>query len=1746
MSDESTATPTIDDRAEVTEQIFEHLVEIATGVKSSTAERVKYASSTGYDIQKEYALEEAEMPVVSNLKTKAATVFNAIAEVAEAAPLIAGSGIVISSYSHIEANENTKLLAAEASGQAPTVSAPPPPSNPAALTPTSSIVVDASQHPVYVSLGAAFDGVNITATDSGSSLVLSTSAGGQIVIQNWNTGAGFTLALPDGSTLTASNIASYFQPAEYALTYQAGTAGTAANFVSVASSLGSRFADVVASSSFIPQNFATGGNLVQGVTEDGSAVYSETEWTSVLTPYYYNQLAAQGYAPNDVPLDYLSTLLADPKASAYAQVSYDYWTDAATGETDFIITNEVTGFGNITITNDGTGATSLVPVTLTSSYSQSLSEQEVTPAVDTVPLYSQGNSSSQAASFATPYTQIVNGLRVTTSLEQDGVTWQTTSVDSSGNVVQTSTINSSTGAFTTIDYSNGQLTQEWQSDGQGNLLAIVKVDGTTTTTESNSNGKSVLVQSGTSIWSNAIYDADGDLTTYVSVNGSSTSNYSFNPENGTFAYATDDGNGNTYSDQFDGKTRTITQVFSDQSGYTQVYDAGSQALTTNTYLAGHVLDTSIVEAGATVTESDYEGGVLSSVTTTNTLTGATSESDYSFGRVVEVTTADGVGNSEVQEYGQGGLISDTFFNANNTSSGTDYTDSGSVSNKWTQDATGLSNATTYDSFGDVTGIGTYRLDGSGFGTDYDGFGNIVDTWTRDQAGNDTYTLPADGSGTVIVETLNSTGAVVSKTSQGSAGNSAGTTYSTNGTFTVWTNDGHGDLTSKTYTSSNVLLSDAWQNSDGTAATDTFDATGFKTADTWKHADGTSGQDTYAQDGSSTTKSYNASGVLVSTSYVNADGSYGSWSLDVVDGTQTAKSSDGVGDSTTTITKSDGSSSTQSVLSNGTTIVNADDGHGDWSSTTFNADGSSSGAWQDADGSYGVSSTTANGYCQSRRTAADGSVTTTSDDGRGNTYSSTTFADGTQTTSWQQADGTHVDSSTDAEGLTTSHTHYADGSIAVNTDDGHGDYTGTTTFADGTSVSAWQQADGSHGNASTDVAGDTTTDTYASDGSLTAVTQNVDGSGSSETFNAQNTLVAFAIYGADGSSSTYSADADGSTKSTYVNADGSHGDSETAGNGDSVSHAYGADGSETTNATTVDALGNSTFTVVEPDGSTQLQKYNAQGILEEEDYLGADGSKSAYLLNADGSSVSSYVNSDGSYGDRTTQANGQSLAHAYGSDGTLVTTIGDGQGDTTSTTTYADGSYGSGYTLADGSGHLEDHFADGTLWDTSTWDSQGNDTYSWYRPDGSLAGQGTWSPTNGSDQTAYNLDGSTNEQVSYSDGSSEVILTNADGSYSDIAYYADGTVSRDVAVDSQGNGTNTQYFDGGGVQGTSTWALDGTSDTVAYSAPNVRAFEDIESLTGSEWKWYDNSGQLITDNTFFNDGSSQRLGWYADGTLVVQRGASDGSSSTFWTGLDYSSGTIQIAADGSAAGTYLDANGQTLAQLVEAPSTQGATLQGGGDTTPSLLIGGAGNDILSGGTVYSAGSGDNIINLTPSGQPALVLFDSYGGQDTVNGLGAGAAATISLGGNDLEGVSLSRSGSDLVLHDGSATETFADWYASGTHQATLQLILMTGDMTSYFAEQVNLDDFAQAFDAAQAANPSVQSLQLSDALSKLPVSSTPGMALGGDLAINFAEGGTIGMYPGLQDTRGVASQPIGALLPFTSTAVTTAGQLYLQG
>jgi Ca2+-binding RTX toxin-like protein len=210
------------------------------------------------------------------------------------------------------------------------------------------------------------------------------------------------------------------------------------------------------------------------------------------------------------------------------------------------------------------------------------------------------------------------------------------------------------------------------------------------------------------------------------------------------------------------------------------------------------------------------------------------------------------------------------------------------------------------------------------------------------------------------------------------------------------------------------------------------------------------------------------------------------------------------------------------------------------------------------------------------------------------------------------------------------------------------------------------------------------------------------------------------------------------------------------------------------------------------------------------------------------------------------------------------------------------------------------------------------------------------------------------------------------------------------------------------------------------------------------------------------------------------------------------------------------------------------------TGQGALLGASGNDIFYAGNAndfIAGGAGNDTVSLIATGSNvgaqfnSVVAFNSGDGQDTV-GATTNGAATLSLGGGiDLNNLTLSQSGSNLILQTGGTDSiTLQGWYNGASYHGFVTLQVIEQASASYDPTSSNLlinqkvdeFDFAQlvtAFDQARAADSTLTSWNVMNGLLDAHLSGSDTAAIGGDLAYNY---GTKGNVTGLDFAAAIAT------------------------
>ena len=504
------------------------------------------------------------------------------------------------------------------------------------------------------------------------------------------------------------------------------------------------------------------------------------------------------------------------------------------------------------------------------------------------------------------------------------------------------------------------------------------------------------------------------------------------------------------------------------------------------------------------------------------------------------------------------------------------------------DATGLvqlgqTNGATIDENLPGTEIGTTGVNNS-YGSPRSVVVN-VDTVDRHIA------LSFDANGQLTSDEWSDKDGTIGKITYASDGSSQGIIEYADGNYSQTSNDAQNNYRVKNYEVDGTLTSEAWGTMGGSSGTDFYDAQGASHGEV-DNADGSYSR--YVDDGlgNTTTQTYSATDVLLSDSWVHADGTHGGTVYaTATPGSATTHDSDGSYRIATI--DADGGVTVKSYSSTGVLT------HEKWSTTdgthgdnSYASDGSGTGVTYGVDSSLGRSTYYADGSSNTTTVQADQSYTFNTTETNGDTNTQSYSAYGQLTAShWTKIDGSHGDDSFDSDGTVISSTSYA----------ADGRHTSTTTDSDGkTTTLVYSSSDVLTGRSWTSSDGSRGTETFNADGSSSDTWADANGSSGTDQYDVNGSLIGDTWRDPDG---TYGADAsapDGSSTSTIFNTDGSI-----------LTTAYSADGSYA-------------ITTTDPVGNVKAEEFSAAGILVDDSWTHTDGSHGSDTFNADGTPASQTV------------------------------------------------------------------------------------------------------------------------------------------------------------------------------------------------------------------------------------------------------------------------------------------------------------------------------------------------------------------------------------------------------------------------------------------------------------------------------------------------------------------------------------------
>ena len=354
----------------------------------------------------------------------------------------------------------------------------------------------------------------------------------------------------------------------------------------------------------------------------------------------------------------------------------------------------------------------------------------------------------------------------------------------------------------------------------------------------------------------------------------------------------------------------------------------------------------------------------------------------------------------------------------------------------------------------------------------------------------------------------------------------------------------------------------------------------------------------------------------------------------------------------------------------------------------------------------------------------------------------------------------------------------------------------------------------------------------------------------------------------------------------------------------------------------------------------------------------------------------------------------------------------------------------------------------------------------------------------------------------------------------------------------------------------TEALNEGNDTV-QSRISYTLGANVENLTLTGTAKINGTGNALNNILVGNSVANVMTGGAGDDTYVIGTGdtvteAANAGTDTVQSSITYTlgsnvenlslTGAIAINGTGNKLDNYLAGN----AAINTLRGGAGNDLLNGGlgndilkgDAGNDVLEGAEGNDALSdtaGNNLFSGGAGTDTMTgntgnelfigglgndtLTTGTGADIIAFNRGDGQDTVVA-STGADNTLSLGGGiNYAGLTMSKSGTNLILDTGNSDQIILqNWYSATTNHsvAKLQLVLdastyNAGSADTLLNQQVQSFDFAllaQNFDAALSANPALSAWSLSNALLTAHLSGSNTAALGGDLAYQYNLNGSL--------------------------------------
>jgi len=393
------------------------------------------------------------------------------------------------------------------------------------------------------------------------------------------------------------------------------------------------------------------------------------------------------------------------------------------------------------------------------------------------------------------------------------------------------------------------------------------------------------------------------------------------------------------------------------------------------------------------------------------------------------------------------------------------------------------------------------------------------------------------------------------------------------------------------------------------------------------------------------------------------------------------------------------------------------------------------------------------------------------------------------------------------------------------------------------------------------------------------------------------------------------------------------------------------------------------------------------------------------------------------------------------------------------------------------------------------------------------GDDTLNGTAGNDQ----MYGNKGKDVLYGNGGDDIMSLSQDATWSNgnwaVNVGSPGNSGSGESVSLSGKVRSYDVFDGGdgydtlkGTSGGDAIVLDDSLSPAAKSGPRIVGVEKIDAGAGDDVVDLTSKRYAYGDVTI-DGGSGNDVLWSSGGNDVLLGG----------------SGNDEL--DGGAGNDYLDGGsgndrmqGGKGVDLLQGGSGDDVLRDSSGN---GLMDGGSGNDQIYDGSNNSmivGGQGNDKIYL--GGGYDVIAFNRGDGQDSVYS-GSGGSTVLSLGGGiRYQDMSLSRSGSDLVLNLGDGDSiTFEKWYSGRKYQSVTKLQLVVEASTDYNPgghdsmrddklETFDFQALVQAFDTANGKNCGVSKWTISNALAQFHLGGSDTAALGGDAAYQYGMNGTL--------------------------------------